>query len=63
MLFDGEHGTGTGPFVAPPVTAAGQMTASTAIMLPASLLLDRPWELALPGLPVIADSRILSFLT
>lgn len=49
--------------LAPPVTAAGQMTASTAIMLPASLLLDRPWELALPGLPVIAAILALALVS
>lgn len=34
--------------VAPPVTAAGQLTASTLMMLPFALVLDRPWTLAWP---------------
>jgi len=34
----------------PPIcTAAGQVTASTAMMLPIALIADRPWELALPS--------------
>ncbi|WP_275783541.1 DMT family transporter [Pararhizobium gei] len=32
----------------PPVTAAGQLTASTLIMLPVSLLVDTPWILPAP---------------
>jgi len=34
----------------PLVTAAGQVTASTMLVLPLSLLVDRPWTLAPPGL-------------
>ncbi len=34
----------------PPIcTAAGQVTASTVMMLPVALLLERPWTLAMPG--------------
>lgn len=35
--------------VPPLVTAAGQLTGSTAIMLPLALLVDRPWTLAPPS--------------
>lgn len=38
--------------VPPLVTAAGQVSASTLVLLPAVLLVDRPWGLAMPGLPV-----------
>ena len=40
-----------------PVTATGQLTASTIMMLPVSLLIDRPWEL-----PVPPTSAILAVL-
>lgn len=33
----------------PLVTAAGQLTGSTLIILPLALIVDRPWELAPPG--------------
>ncbi|MCP5374033.1 MAG: DMT family transporter [Hyphomicrobiales bacterium] len=33
----------------PLVTAAGQVTATTVMMLPLVLVLDRPWTLAMPG--------------
>lgn len=36
--------------MAAPVTAAGQLTASTLLMLPVSLLVDRPWTLPWPPL-------------
>jgi drug/metabolite transporter (DMT)-like permease len=36
--------------VPPLATAAGQLTASTAILLPIMLLVDRPWTLAMPHL-------------
>lgn len=49
--------------LAPPVTAAGQLTASSLIMLPVSLALDKPWELALPGLPVIAAILALALIS
>lgn len=38
--------------VAPLVTAAGQVTASTAMLVPLALLVDRPWQLAAPGIEV-----------
>lgn len=34
--------------ISPLVTAAGQVSASTLLLLPVVLLVDRPWELALP---------------
>jgi drug/metabolite transporter (DMT)-like permease len=38
--------------VAPLATAAGQVTASSAFLLPVALAVDQPWTLAAPGLPV-----------
>jgi len=38
--------------IAPLQTAAGQVSASTILLLPLALLVDRPWQLAVPGLPV-----------
>lgn len=38
--------------VPPLVTAAGQVTASTLLLLPVSICLDRPWTLPMPGAPV-----------
>jgi drug/metabolite transporter (DMT)-like permease len=38
--------------VPPLVTAAGQVTASTLLLLPLALAVDRPWLLPAPGLPV-----------
>lgn len=35
--------------VDPIVTAAGQVTASTALIAPVALVVDRPWQLALPS--------------
>lgn len=37
----------------PLVTAAGQVTASTLLMLPLTLMVDRPWTLPLPGTDVL----------
>lgn len=37
--------------VAPIATATGQVTASTVILIPVTLLIDRPWMLPMPGLP------------
>jgi drug/metabolite transporter (DMT)-like permease len=39
--------------VAAPVTAAGQLTASTIIMLPIALIIDRPWTLSAPPLDAV----------
>lgn len=40
--------------VPPLMTAAGQVTASTLMLLPVALAVDRPWTLPLPGWPVWA---------
>jgi drug/metabolite transporter (DMT)-like permease len=48
----------------PPIcTAAGQVTASTAIMLPVMLIVDRPWELPMPGAQTIAALAALGALS
>ena len=39
--------------LAPPVTAAGQLTASTLIALPGAAFIDTPWMLPMPPLEVI----------
>jgi len=49
--------------VAPPVTAAGQLTASTLIMLPAALALDAPWQLPLPPMPAVLSVLALALLS
>ncbi|MCP1556912.1 UNVERIFIED_ORG: drug/metabolite transporter (DMT)-like permease [Methylobacterium sp. SuP10 SLI 274] len=38
--------------VPPLATATGQVTASTLLLLPVTLLTDRPWTLPMPGAPV-----------
>ena len=40
--------------VVPLVTATGQVTASTLLLSPLALIVDRPWTLAMPGLGVWA---------
>jgi drug/metabolite transporter (DMT)-like permease len=40
--------------VPPMATAAGQVTASSLILVPLALAVDRPWTLAIPGWEVIA---------
>lgn len=49
--------------LAAPVTATGQLTASSIIMLPACLLIDRPWQLAMPGTGVILAILALALLS
>lgn len=39
--------------IAPMATATGQVMASSAVLLPLMLVVDRPWTLAIPGPPVI----------
>ncbi|AFL53060.1 drug/metabolite transporter (DMT)-like permease [Sinorhizobium fredii] len=39
--------------LAPPVTAAGQLTASTIVMLPVAAFADMPWTLPLPPLSAV----------
>ena len=38
--------------VPPLTTATGQVSASSLLLLPAVVLIDRPWELAMPGIEV-----------
>lgn len=38
--------------VTPMQTAAGQVTASATMLLPVALIVDRPWTIAMPSLPV-----------
>ncbi|MCB8837367.1 DMT family transporter [Aurantimonas sp. VKM B-3413] len=40
--------------VPPMATAAGQVTASSVMLLPAALLVDRPWTLEMPGAASVA---------
>ncbi|MEK9969022.1 MAG: DMT family transporter [Ferrovibrio sp.] len=49
--------------VAPLVTTAGQLTVSSAVMLPLALLIDRAWLLPLPGWPVLAALLGLAVLS
>ena len=49
--------------VAPLATATGQVTASTAMLVPLALLVDRPWQLALPGLDVWGAVAALALLS
>jgi drug/metabolite transporter (DMT)-like permease len=46
-----------------PVTAAGQLTASSLIALPLSLLADRPWTLAAPPLDAFLAILALALLS
>ncbi|WP_106795527.1 DMT family transporter [Rhizobium sp. H4] len=46
-----------------PVTAAGQLTASSLTALPLSLLADRPWELAAPPLDALLAILALALLS
>lgn len=36
--------------VPPLMTATGQISSSTLMLIPAALLIDKPWTLAMPGL-------------
>lgn len=47
----------------PPMTAAGQLTASTLLMLPVSLVFDQPWSLPVPPLPAIASVLALALVS
>lgn len=49
--------------VAPLQTAAGQLIASTALLLPTALLVDRPWRLPMPGPEVWAAVAGLALLS
>ncbi|AXV15732.1 EamA family transporter [Neorhizobium sp. SOG26] len=47
----------------PPVTAAGQLTASTLMILPVSLIIDQPWTLPLPSTSAILAVLGLSLVS
>ncbi|MFN4276795.1 MAG: DMT family transporter [Ferrovibrio sp.] len=49
--------------VPPPVTAGGQLIASTIMLLPLAALVDKPWALALPGWPVLVALLALAVLS
>ena len=49
--------------VTPLQTATGQVTASTAILLPLALVLDRPWTLAMPSFVTLASLVALALLS
>ncbi|CAN7456128.1 DMT family transporter [Pararhizobium sp. LjRoot255] len=49
--------------VAAPVTAAGQLTASTLIMLPLSVIIDTPWQLQVPPLTSVLAVLALAMLS
>jgi drug/metabolite transporter (DMT)-like permease len=47
----------------PLVTATGQLSASSLLVLPAALLVDRPWALPVPGLDVAASVLALALVS
>ncbi|MCP4315991.1 MAG: DMT family transporter [Hyphomicrobiales bacterium] len=47
----------------PVVTATGQLTASSLIMLPIILIFDRPWTLALPPMEIVLAILMLAVLS
>ncbi|WP_394688380.1 DMT family transporter [Hoeflea sp.] len=49
--------------ISPRVTATGQLTASTLIMLPLALIVDQPWTLPVPPVDVIAAILALALLS
>lgn len=49
--------------IAPPVIAAGQMTASSLVALPLSLVMDHPWTLAIPSGNAIAAILAIALLS
>lgn len=49
--------------ITPVQTAAGQVTASTILLLPLSMLLDRPWTLEIPDIEVAASVLALALLS
>ena len=49
--------------VSPVQTAAGQVTASALILLPLSMMVDRPWTLAMPGMEAMASVVALALLS
>lgn len=49
--------------VTPVQTAAGQVTASALILLPISMVVDRPWTLPMPGMEVMTSVVALALLS
>ena len=49
--------------IAPTVTAAGQVTCTTLLMVPISLLVDRPWQLPVPSLMTLGALLALGLLS
>ncbi len=49
--------------VAPLVTATGQVTASTFLLIPLAVIVDQPWTLAMPGLETWAAMLGLALLS
>jgi len=49
--------------VSPRITATGQLTASTLIMLPLALIVDQPWSLPMPPVNVIAAILALALVS
>lgn len=49
--------------LAPLQTAAGQLTASSLVMWPLALLVDRPWQLPMPGLVAISALGAVALLS
>jgi len=49
--------------VAPPVIAAGQMTASSLVALPLSLVMDHPWARAIPSANAMAAILAIALLS
>jgi drug/metabolite transporter (DMT)-like permease len=49
--------------IPPLVTASGQLTASSLLLLPLALIVDRPWTLVLPAWPVLAALLALAVLS
>ena len=47
----------------PIVVATGQMTSAAAVMVPLALIVDRPWTLPVPGLPVFASVLALALVS
>ncbi|HUH49566.1 MAG TPA: DMT family transporter [Mycoplana sp.] len=49
--------------VAPPVTAAGQLTAAAVVLLPLAFLVDQPWTLPLPPMNVVLSVLALALVS
>jgi drug/metabolite transporter (DMT)-like permease len=49
--------------LASPVTATGQLTASSLMMLPVALLVDQPWALPMPSMAALAAVVALALLS